>query len=153
MAMPNASVTYNSIIRPAMLQPGMEGLADAKQLMLAIAYQESGCMHRVQLHGPARGLWQFEKPGIAGVLAHSASRPRLLTFCHAVEIKPTVVDLHKIIRYNDIVAAVLARLLLWTDPHPLPETENAGWRYYLRNWRPGKPRPEHWAKSWNFGNV
>ncbi|HEY0201134.1 MAG TPA: hypothetical protein VGC24_05530, partial [Burkholderiaceae bacterium] len=40
---------------------------------------------------------------------------------------------------DDLLAAGFARLLLYTDPAPLPavgDVEGA-WAYYLRNWRPG----------------
>ena len=45
------------------------------------------------------------------------------------------------------VAAGFARLLLWTDPRPLPAIGDvkAAWQYYLRNWRPGKPHEKTWA--------
>jgi hypothetical protein len=51
---------------------------------------------------------------------------------------------------DDILAARLARLLLWTDPRPLPVRGDAaaGWNYYIRNWRPGKPHPQTWGAFW-----
>ncbi len=55
---------------------------------------------------------------------------------------------YEAIRYNDNLAVVFARLLLYTDPRPLPSVESEyieSWEYYLRNWRPGKPHHETWA--------
>ena len=53
---------------------------------------------------------------------------------------------------DDVLAAGIARLLLWTDPAPLPELGDvdAGWNYYDRNWRPGAPRPEAWPYNYSI---
>ncbi|MNG31598.1 hypothetical protein D3C84_1174300 [compost metagenome] len=50
------------------------------------------------------------------------------------------------IEHDDVLAAALARLLLWTDPGKLPKLgdEQGAWDLYLRTWRPGKPHPETW---------
>ena len=45
---------------------------------------------------------------------------------------------------NDVLAAVAARLLLWTDPQPAPKSAQEGWDCYARVWRPGKPHRETW---------
>ena len=92
-----------------------------------------------------------------GVLSHPLARPPLqqaLAQLHYPLLTPY--DLHTAITHNDILAAVCARLLLWTDPHPLPTIEDgpeAGWAYYVRNWRPGKPHRHtwdaHWAEGWH----
>ena len=46
--------------------------------------------------------------------------------------------------------SAFARLLLWTDPAPLPALGAAvrAWAYYRRNWRPGKPHPETWPEMY-----
>ncbi|MGP2435483.1 hypothetical protein ACTUQ0_14850, partial [Listeria monocytogenes] len=48
--------------------------------------------------------------------------------------------------HNDILAAGVARLMLFTDAQRLPAANDAdaAWAAYLRIWRPGKPRPETW---------
>lgn len=40
---------------------------------------------------------------------------------------------------DDVYAAGIARLLLWTDPKALPALNRPddAFEYYLRNWRPG----------------
>ncbi|MNL86831.1 hypothetical protein D3C87_2157110 [compost metagenome] len=45
-----------------------------------------------------------------------------------------------------MLAAGVARLLLWTDPKTLPSIGDvdAAWALYLRTWRPGKPHPQTW---------
>ncbi|WP_447751835.1 hypothetical protein [Pseudomonas nicosulfuronedens] len=47
------------------------------------------------------------------------------------------------IEHDDILAACMARLLLFTDPARLPALgdESGAWDMYLRVWHPGKPRP------------
>jgi hypothetical protein len=47
---------------------------------------------------------------------------------------------------DDVLAFAFGRLLLWTDPKPLPGEHDAasGWDLYVRTWRPGKPHPERW---------
>ena len=51
------------------------------------------------------------------------------------------------LEYDDVLAAGVARLLLWTDPKALPPVGDvdAAWALYLRTWRPGKPKPDSWA--------
>lgn len=119
--------------------------------MLAIAYQESAMQHRRQIGGPARGYWQFEQGGgVRGVLNHSASKPAIRSVLTALDYDPasTPAECYVAIEHNDVLAAAFARLLLWTDPAPLPTTADAAWALYLRTWRPGKPHPEKWAMNY-----
>lgn len=128
---------------------------EALQLQLAIGLQESKFVHRWQVlnggrKGPARSLWQFENGGVKGVLQHDASKKLAAEACarHGVAVTPEAV--WAAIETNDVLAATFARLLLWTDPRPLPglnDTEG-GWAYYERNWRPGKPHPATWPTHW-----
>lgn len=131
-----------------LLPPGMDTPA-ARVLMLAIGYQESGFAHRRQIRGPARGYWQFEKTGVAGVIQHRASRWHASAICAAREVDFTVTAVHRRLEHDDVLAAGIARLLLWTDPAPLPDPQDAdaAWAYYLRNWRPGKPHPARWPAN------
>lgn len=117
-------------------------------MLLAICLQESKAKARVQFNGPARGFWQFEIPGVAGVMRHAATKAHLLealdTLCYKRTVPPTV--LHKAIEDNDVLACVFARLNLWWIPAPLPGSQDAdeGWRQYVDSWNPGKPHPETW---------
>ena len=120
-------------------------------MLLAIAYQESGCTHRRQLNGPARGFYQFEVGGMRGILSHPLSKPHLADAL-AVLGYPVTADAtvpYLAVEHNDILATVCARLLLWTDPESMPSRENAdkGWTIYQRCWRPGTPRRETWAAN------
>lgn len=123
----------------------------ATAMLLAIGLQESKWMHRRQLHGPARGFWQFERDGgIAGVMTHAKTRGPLATALAELRYGRAMGEtaaLHRIVEDNDVVACVFARLLLWTVPMPLPDRDepDLGWDQYIEGWRPGKPHPETWT--------
>lgn len=120
----------------------------ARVLSLAIAGQESAWQYRLQIGGPARSFWQFEKGGgVRGVLRHPSSKDKIKAVCAELGVSCDEDTVYRDMADNDILAACMTRLLLFTDPRPLPavgEVE-AGWQYYLRNWRPGLPHPEAWA--------
>ena len=121
---------------------------EAEVQLLAIGLQESRFEHRHQIGGPAHGFWQFERGGaVAGVLTHAASRDLAKGLCAARGVAPTSAAVFDALEHDDILAAGFARLLLWTDPRPLPRIGEvqAAWDYYIRNWRPGKPHPKTWA--------
>ena len=84
------------------------------------------------------------------MLTHKASQTYAKTACAKVFVPTNLADIHEAIAWHDWLAAVFARLLLWTDPSPLPEVgDQAGaWDCYLRNWRPGKPRAADWPNSY-----
>lgn len=144
---------------------------EATALLLAIGLQESRFEWRDQndpLHreGPALGPWQFEKGGgVVGVLRHPATKQTLWTALDALKYKkradqiPDDANLQDewlwhALEYDLILAAVMARLLLYTDPKALPAEvlgPEAGWRVYKRNWRPGKPHRETWDAFWRQG--
>ncbi|ASL27341.1 hypothetical protein [Azotobacter chroococcum] len=135
-------------IAPALaLLPARMNSPQAEALLLAIGLQESSLIHRRQVGGPARGLWQFEQGGgVRGVLLHPLSRPHALAVCEARGIAPVPSAVYAVLEHDDILAAAFARLLLWTDPAPLPEVGEVanGWDYYQRTWRPGKPHRDRW---------
>lgn len=130
----------------ALLPPRMDS-KEARVMLLAIGLQESRFEHRRQISGPARGFWQFEQGGgVRGVLMHPASRGQAQALCRARGIEPIERDIYGAIDLDDVLAAGIARLLLWTDSHALPAVGDAAsaWDYYLRTWRPGKPHPQTW---------
>jgi hypothetical protein len=130
----------------------------ADQFLLTIAGQESGWTWRYQLRPggpsadgayPARGWWQFEKMGgVVGVLEHPGSRQKCLALCDYCAVYPDEDDIWRAMEGHDVLAAGMARLLLWTDPRPLPTHVSPAWNYYLDNWRPGKPKPAKWDRLW-----
>jgi len=131
------------------LLPSKMNAEGAARLMLAIGLQESNLDHRAQVKGPARGFWQFEAGGgVRGVMTHQATagliRDTLKVMSYDPESHFSVH--HQNLAHNDILAAVFARLLLWTDPGPLPTEDDVegSWQYYIDNWRPGKPHRDRW---------
>ncbi|CCH09467.1 hypothetical protein [Achromobacter xylosoxidans] len=135
----------------ALLPAGMDTQA-VRVMLLAIGLQESRFTHRQQIGGPARGFWQFEKGtrasrgGVWGVFLHQASKDRLAALCKARSVACDPDAIYAALEYDDVLAAGVARLLLWTDPRALPAVGDvdAGWSLYLRTWRPGKPHPQTW---------
>lgn len=143
------------------LLPSQMQSPNASAMLLTIALQESRCCHRRQISGPARGFWQFEITGVRGVLAHKATKAPLANALDALSY-PVTDDAtvpYVAIEHNDVLAAVCARLLLWTLPDALPpSTEPAeGYELYIKAWRPGKPHPETWAEyyrqAWEITEV
>lgn len=137
------------IIVPAlrMLPPEMD-TRPARVMSLATALQESDLAHRRQVRGPATGLWQFERGGgVRAVLSHHGTRLHALAVCEARGVAPTSQEVHEMLEHDDHLACAFARLLLWTDPVPLPPIDYTwtAWDAYIRTWQPGKPHRERWA--------
>lgn len=135
-------------IVPALgLLPAHWNSPEAVVLLLAIGLQESRFQHRRQIKGPARGWWQFERGGgVAGVLRHNATRAHAVRVCDARGVVPVPDEVCRRLEHDDVLAAAFARLLLWSDPPPLPKVGevSAAWDLYLRTWRPGKPHRHTW---------
>lgn len=150
--------------------PGLERLRglggppisfEAKRMLLAIAMQEVGASLEARYQhspaaspGPARGFWQFEQGGgVAGVLAHHASRTWAKALCEHCVVVGSPAAVWRALEGHDDLATGFARLLLWTDPRALPVTEQDGWDCYMRNWRPGKPHPARWPDHWRRAHA
>ena len=121
-------------------------LPEVMVAMLSIGLQESRFVHRYQVlntpgvKGPARGFWQFESGGgVKGVMTHAASKEHLQKVCRQLGVPFERQAIWLSLEHNDNLAVVCARLLLYTDPKPLPLVQDIDgmWDYYLRNWRPG----------------
>lgn len=146
------TINANVLDKALALLPAKMDTQAARVLMLTIGLQESGLTKRAQVldgggKGPARGLWQNEQGGgVRGVLTHPASHVLALKVCQARGVAPTPPEVWARMETDDILAAALARLLVFTDPKPLPGVDDAdgSWALYLRVWRPGKPKPDTW---------
>lgn len=139
---------------------GIPDTLDARRFLLAIALQESGLAHRRQVihggveNGPALSFWQFEQGGgCKGVLTHFRVAPTMRQLCVDFNVRPTPEGLWEAMRYHDIVAAIAARLLLYTLPSKLATTADDGWKQYLSAWRPGKPHQSTWASNWALATL
>ncbi|CUJ98422.1 Uncharacterised protein [Achromobacter sp. 2789STDY5608615] len=134
------------------LLPARMDTPEARVMLLAIGLQESRFVHRRQIGGPARGFWQFEKGtrasrgGVWGVFLHAASKDHLAALCKARSVAGDPDAIYGALEYDDVLAAGVARLLLWTDPKALPPVgdADAAWALYLRTWRPGRPHTQTW---------
>lgn len=138
-----------TVLRPAMeLLPSRMDSPQSRVMLLTICGQEADFHHRWQVidrarpevRGPARGLWQFERGGgVRGVLTHAASRDLAREVCRERGVQPVVGDVFQRLESDDVLAACFARLLLWTDPAPLPPipAASSAFELYLRTWRPG----------------
>jgi hypothetical protein len=127
----------------------------ATAMLIAIALQESDNLtHRKQVRGPARGWLQFERTGIAGVLAHPRSRIQIANACDRLKVRATIEACYPAVEQNDVLMMAFGRCLLYTLPDSLPgPTEHArAWTQYLSAWRPGKPHPAtwqaHYTRAW-----
>jgi hypothetical protein len=155
---------YDSAVVPALkLLPPQMTSPRAEVMMLAAGYQESKFKHRWQVidyahpekMGPARSYWMFEKGnwlsrgGVTGVMLHKASRYWLRHLCQE---RGAVFDASSIwlkLPTDDVLAAGLARLLIFTHSKPLPGIDDTlgAYHYYDSLWRPGKKRPNDWPDS------
>ena len=127
-----------------LLLPAKMTSPQAELMLLGIGLQESELKHRRQHGGgPARSLWQAEQGGgmVAGLLGfHNQDVQDLargLCAVRGVPAQPRAV--WEAIEHDDVLAAGLARLLLYTDPARLPALGDVdgAWQLYLRTWRPG----------------
>ena len=143
----------NDAIAPAAcLLPAGWDSPTARVIVLTIFGQEADFRHRWQvidpkrpeLRGPAKGLGQMERGGGAMVGIFDVKRfpklaPVMIKLCAALNVGPTLDERFQALEKSDVLAAGLARGLLYSDPFPLPALgdEEAAWQLYLRTWRPG----------------
>jgi hypothetical protein len=88
---------------------------------------------------------------VRGVIMHATTRGLAQAVCKARGVPATTDAVYASLDQDDVLAAAFARLLLWTDPKPLPalgELESA-WELYARTWRPGKPHRQTWDGLYN----
>ncbi|QDX22546.1 hypothetical protein FP568_15645 [Pandoraea pnomenusa] len=148
------SDALSSVINPALdLLPWSMTSDRARVMLLAIGLQESHLMYRRQMPtGPARGLWQCEqgtrasRGGIWGLYLFPSTSDALIALCAARGVSHDPIEIYNRLQSDDVLAAGCARLLLFTDPKPLPDVGDVqgSWSLYSRVWRPGKPRPAEW---------
>jgi len=87
----------------------------------------------------------------------SASGPHAAAVIDSLDYSDcTPAELHAAMELDGVLACAMGRLLLYTDPHPLPargQSAPVSWAYYWRNWRPGafkdwtpdQAPPDKWA--------
>ncbi|GGD63581.1 hypothetical protein [Caballeronia grimmiae] len=151
-------MTLNDVLRTAIepalaILPHQMDTPEARVMLLSIGLQESRFAVRRQMGGgPARGFWQCEqgtqssRGGVWGFFLHPASRYWMSVLCAARGIAFTPAAIYNALDKDDVLAAGVARLGLFTDPRRLPATDDVvgSWALYQRVWRPGKPKPDTW---------
>lgn len=134
--------TYREVL------PAKFDTKEANVMLLAIGLQESRFQHRQQVGGPAHGFWQFERGGgVTGVLTHAETGKFASAACAIRGCAASAEAVYRRIVDDDLLACSFARLLLWSDPKPLPAIGHIheAWDLYLRTWRPGRPHEATWA--------
>ena len=148
--MPLSEIRERAIAPALALLPARMSSPEAEVMLLSIGLQESLFQHRRQLvgspprpTGPAKSFWQAEQGGgmVTGLLRYHDDRVRDLAvgLCAVRGVDPSPRAVWDAIEHDDVLAAGLARLLLFTDPARLPGLgdEEGAWQLYLRTWRPG----------------
>jgi hypothetical protein len=139
-------------INPALeMLPAKLTSDQARTMLLAIGRQESGFAARRQRNdGPARGFWQFERNGVLGVMHHSTTGAMAFEFIDRCGVEYGSTHVLDALETDDVLAAGIARLYLWTDPRPLPAIGDVtgAWDLYERVWRPGKPSYTRWQSAY-----
>lgn len=153
------AIFASDVLSPALaLLPKALDSRAARVLVTAICLQESGLATRRQYgDGPARGLAQFElgsklsHGGVWGVYLHRASSELLRLLCRDRDCNFDPFAIWAQLEHDDVLAAGVARLMLLTNPAPLPDVgqEQGAWDYYVNTWRPGKPRPQDWPGNYS----
>ena len=143
-----AEITAAGIDPALALLPAAMGGDGSRVELLTIGLQESRFVHRRQMvgnpprpTGPAKSFWQGELGGgmVRGIRLHPATAARAAALCVESGVPNNDTAIWNAIENDDRLAAGRARLLLWSDPGPMPavDDEEGAWALYLRTWRPG----------------
>lgn len=161
-----AEITRTAIDPALLLLPCRLDTLNARVQILAVGQQESGgFQHRRQTVwttengqrvlrdvGPAKSFWMGEITGglVYYVRRHSAVQTMAKLLFEARKVKEDDQAIWNAIEHDDVLAAGLARLLIFTHPHKLPALGDAeeAWQQYLDTWRPGRPRRETWPANY-----
>lgn len=156
-----AEITERGIDPALRLLPARMDSPEARVMLLTIGLQESAFRDRRQLilvkrggrtqlvpEGPAKSFWMGERGGglVHGVRVHPATRAYAKTLYTLRGVAARDVSIWNAIERDDVLAAGLARLLLFSDPYKLPALGHTqlAWECYYRVWKPGKPRRDEW---------
>lgn len=120
----------------------------ADRQLLATMVQETEIRYRLQISGPARSFYQFERIAILDVMTRQRTEPVAELVCAVLGFQFNADVVFDKVAYNDVLATCFARLNYRNSRVPLPSTQEEGWTAYNSAWKPGKPRPAHWAASW-----
>ena len=140
-------IISDALIPAFVILPEPMDSATARVMLLTIGQQESRFLYRRQVNGPAKGFWQFEQGGgVKGVINHPSTSSHCRNLARARGVDFTAPAIFNALEFDDVLAAGVARLLLFADSKPLPAIKDAEacWDCYVRNWRPGRPHRDTW---------
>jgi len=123
----------------------------AQVMLMAIVGQEAAFQYRLQIGGPARSYWQFEKGGgVAGVMRNATTGKWARSVCAALDIPSDENTVYEAMAWSDHLATSMARFNLWLAPGALPAVgrEDDAYNYYVRQWAPGKPDKSRWHPNY-----
>jgi hypothetical protein len=127
------------VIEPVVTELSWPQPTERAVLLLAIAIQESDLKHRVQWpSGPARSWWQIERSTAIDCCTRRKPAAKLCA------------EIGRDYEHSDLAACAIAAGILRITRGKLPAVgdQDGAWEYYLKAWRPGKPRPEQWQKAY-----
>lgn len=139
-----------SILNPALaLLPESLSGREAEVLLLTTGLAASGFRNRRDARSQGRGYWRAEPDGVmvGGVLRAVQTRDLAVAVCDARQVPPIAERVYSALEHDDVLAAALARLLLWSDPAGLPPLgdEAGAWACYQRHWAVDESDRRSWA--------
>ncbi|MGH8567428.1 MAG: hypothetical protein ACREXU_05265 [Gammaproteobacteria bacterium] len=142
----------NLTVVPTLMAMGEARVRDRAFLLIAIAIQESDLTHRRQSpRGPARSWWQIEPATAYDTIGRYRPAADMLR-----ELRLDKDYILPVLEWCDPAACAIAAGIVKLCPLALPAipesapitgAREACWEYYLRAWRPGKPRRERWDEA------
>lgn len=141
----------NQIIRPSLKVTGLGGRS-AETLLLGTALAESGLDTLQQFGGgPALSFFQIEPATYKWIVRYLSGRKdlreRILSACF-IEVFPEP----ECLTWNIRLATLIARMVYWTKPEPLPHyADPVGMAEYWKehyNTEKGRGTTEHFLREW-----
>lgn len=144
------------VVRPALQSMGPQyASVSAEQIVMGTAAVESHLIWLRQMGsapggGPARGLWQMEKPTLYDLMARCPGTT--WTAIYVMTVSQTHDALFNELAWNLRFAAAMCRLKYRDDPHPLPEPGDvhrmaALWKFRYNSML-GAGKIEDFERSW-----
>lgn len=150
-----AQILVDNFIKPALahlagVKPSLDS-PNARQMLLAIAAQESSCgKYFAQLGGPAQGPWQIEPRTHDDLFTNFLDyRPDLRDALE--ELLPTI-PVDNVLVSSPLYCCGVARMLMYREPWHVPALNDRDgmWALYKEdyNTRLGKATKAEWDHNW-----
>ena len=137
----------NEVISPALDFIGLNS-DSAQQLLLGTAVQESRLKYFKQINGPARSFYQLEPATVMDITQNYLVRKYELK--DKVEKIRWGIHLETELMNNLFYATIMARLVYYRVPEPLPDTLHGMASYWKRHYNThrGKGTEEEFIKNY-----